>query len=86
MCRCPERDKIRSLPRTPTSHGFPQLMRARSGQRESLLLFVAFVRSPLPKADIVVNGVTYLSQDKEQTTNIGTRCDGPGLAARAGEA
>jgi hypothetical protein len=23
MCRCPERDTIRSLPRTTASHGFP---------------------------------------------------------------
>jgi hypothetical protein len=52
---------------------FPQLMRARSGQRRSLLLFVAFVRPHLPHADIVVDGVTYLPQNREQTTNIGTR-------------
>ena len=32
MWRCPERDKIRSLPRTPTCMALPQLMRARSGQ------------------------------------------------------
>jgi hypothetical protein len=49
ICRGPERAMIRSFPRTPTSHGFPQLMRARSGQRKSLLLFVAFVRPRLPK-------------------------------------
>jgi len=37
-----------------------------------LLLFVAFVRSRYPNADIVVDGVTYLPQDGEHTTNIGT--------------
>ena len=37
-----------------------------------MLLFVAFVRSRYPNADIVVDGVTYLPQDGEHTTNIGT--------------
>jgi len=61
---------IRSFPRTPTSHGFPQLMRARSGHRKSMLLFVAFVRPRLPKAEIIVNNVTYLPQGRKHTTNI----------------
>ena len=34
MCRCPERDKLRSLPRTRPRVALPQLMRARSGQRK----------------------------------------------------
>jgi hypothetical protein len=72
MCRCPERDKIRSLPRTPTSHGFPQLMRARSGQRKHCSFLWLSSGLVYPNADIVVDDVTYLPQDGGHTTNIGT--------------
>jgi hypothetical protein len=44
MCRCPERDKLRSLPRTPTPHGSPPADAGALGAAEALLPFVAFVR------------------------------------------
>jgi hypothetical protein len=39
MCRCPERDKIRSLPRTPTSHGFPPADAGALGAAEIIAPF-----------------------------------------------
>jgi len=41
---CPERDKLRSLPRTPTPHGSPPAYAGALGAAEALLPFAAFVR------------------------------------------
>jgi hypothetical protein len=45
MCRCPERDKLRSLPRTPTPQGSPPADAGALGAAEALLPFEAFVRT-----------------------------------------
>jgi len=39
MCRCPERDTIRSLPRTTTSHGFPPADAGALGATEIIAPF-----------------------------------------------
>ena len=41
---CPERDKVRSLPRTPTPHGSPPADAGALRAAQALLPFVAFVR------------------------------------------
>jgi hypothetical protein len=41
MCRCPERDKLRSLPRTPTPHGSPPADAGALGAVADRLLSVA---------------------------------------------
>ena len=62
MCRCPELDKLRSLPRTRRRMALPQLMRARSGQLKpcSLLWRSSGVVNALP--DIIEDGATSLQQ------------------------
>ena len=62
MCRCPELDKLGSLPRTRRRMALPQLMRARSGQRKpcSLLWRSSGVVNALP--DIIEDGATSLQQ------------------------
>jgi hypothetical protein len=45
MCRCPERDKLRSLLRAPTPHGSPPADAGALGAAEALLPFGAFVRT-----------------------------------------
>src|SRR6516162_8195025 len=62
MCRCPELDKLGSLPRTRRRMALPQLMRARSGQRKpcSLLWRSSGVVNAL--ADIIEDGATSLQQ------------------------
>jgi hypothetical protein len=38
MCRCPERDKLRSLPRTPTPHGSPPADAGALGAAEATVI------------------------------------------------
>jgi len=62
MCRCPERDKLRSLPRTRPRVALPQLMRARSGQRKHCSLLQRSSGLVGAPADIIADGVTCLQQ------------------------
>jgi hypothetical protein len=62
LCRCPERDKLRSLPRTPTPHGSPPADASALGAAEACSLLERSSGLVSVFAEIIAHGVTSLQQ------------------------